>query len=84
MPLLSLILANPSSSPEEREFDKTKVTYFLYTRDNPEVGQQILWDFESVDDTNWDPTKKTYLLIHGWTASITFSERFVGGKIFFF
>lgn len=74
------ILVQAASLPEQHEIDKDLVKFFIYTRDNPNRGDQVYWNFDNVDNTNFDPKKKTFVLIHGWTSSISFAERFVDGN----
>ena len=82
--ILSVVIApflvQTASIPEQHEIDKDLVKFFIYTRSNPNRGDQVLWNFDNVDNTNFNPSKKTFVLIHGWTDSIKFAERFVDGK----
>ncbi|XP_075147675.1 phospholipase A1-like [Haematobia irritans] len=47
------------------------VKYYLYTRANPSKGQKLTSTTKSIDDSNFDPSKPTYFVIHGWTQSYT-------------
>ena len=78
--ILIPILVQTASIPDQYEIDKDLVTYFIYTRQNPNRGDQVLWNFDNVDNTHFDASKKTYVLIHGWTSSVSFAERFVDGR----
>ncbi|XP_005180162.1 phospholipase A1 2 [Musca domestica] len=47
------------------------VKYYVYTRANPSKGTKIVATTKSVDASNFDASKPTYFVIHGWTQSYT-------------
>ncbi|XP_075147676.1 phospholipase A1-like [Haematobia irritans] len=49
------------------------VKYYLYTRANPTKGVKITSTAKSINNSNFDPSKPTYFVIHGWTQSYTSS-----------
>ncbi|XP_055598334.1 pancreatic triacylglycerol lipase-like [Uranotaenia lowii] len=45
--------------------------FYLYTRDNPEVPHRIINnDLDSIEDSEFDPSHPTRILIHGWGGSM--------------
>jgi pimeloyl-ACP methyl ester carboxylesterase len=42
------------------------VKFFLYTKNNPEVYQEILMDIDSIKNSNFNSNRKTRFIIHGW------------------
>lgn len=56
---------------EEFGLSTVPVKYYVYTRANPSKGTKIVATTKSVDASNFDPTKPTYFVIHGWTQSYT-------------
>ncbi|XP_011053242.1 PREDICTED: pancreatic lipase-related protein 2-like isoform X1 [Acromyrmex echinatior] len=52
-----------------KEIDESvqKTTFYLYTRNNPEIGQQlIIDDMDSVKKSFWNPNHPTRFVTHGW------------------
>ncbi|XP_061386827.1 phospholipase A1-like [Musca vetustissima] len=47
------------------------VKYYVYTRANPTKGTQIVATLKSINASNFDASKPTYFVIHGWTQSYT-------------
>ncbi|KYN38152.1 Pancreatic triacylglycerol lipase [Trachymyrmex septentrionalis] len=44
-----------------------KTTFYLYTRNNPEIGQQlIIDDMDSIKKSFWNPNHPTRFVTHGW------------------
>ncbi|XP_019891155.2 phospholipase A1 isoform X2 [Musca domestica] len=56
---------------ESFELSTNPVEYYVYTRANPSKGTQIVATTESVSASNFDASKPTYFVIHGWTQSYT-------------
>ncbi|KAL0113449.1 hypothetical protein PUN28_012538 [Cardiocondyla obscurior] len=47
-----------------------KTTFYLYTRSNPLIGQQLLIDnLDSVKESFWNPAHPTRLVTHGWLGN---------------
>ncbi|KAM0728159.1 Lipase member H-B [Formica fusca] len=58
----------PTSS-ELIEIEETalKTSFLLYTRNNPQIGQElIINDKNSVDNSFWNPDNPTCIVTHGW------------------
>ncbi|XP_012058730.1 PREDICTED: pancreatic lipase-related protein 2-like [Atta cephalotes] len=52
-----------------KEIDESvqKTTFYLYTRNNPKIGQQlIINDMDSVKKSFWNPNHPTRFITHGW------------------
>ncbi|XP_032669421.1 pancreatic lipase-related protein 2-like [Odontomachus brunneus] len=46
-------------------------SFFLYTRNNLKVGQELyINDLDSVRNSYWDPKRSTRFVTHGWQGSI--------------
>uniref|UniRef100_A0A1I8MNL0 Lipase domain-containing protein n=1 Tax=Musca domestica TaxID=7370 RepID=A0A1I8MNL0_MUSDO len=54
---------------EDIELLTSPVTFHLYTRLNPTLGTIITHTRESIEISNFDANKTTYVIIHGWTQS---------------
>ncbi|XP_073819937.1 phospholipase A1-like [Musca autumnalis] len=54
---------------EQIEMLTSPVTYHLYTRQNPTIGNIITTTMDSLELSNFDVSKPTYIIIHGWTQS---------------
>nr|XP_012215553.1 PREDICTED: pancreatic triacylglycerol lipase-like [Linepithema humile] len=54
---------------EELEISESirEITFHLYTRNNPLVGQElIIGNADSVKNSFWNPHNPTYIVTHGW------------------
>jgi pancreatic triacylglycerol lipase len=51
--------------------DTNAVSFYLYTKSNPQKGQQILATRQSIQNSNFNPSYPTRFVIHGWTQSYT-------------
>ncbi|KAG5324356.1 LIPR2 protein, partial [Acromyrmex heyeri] len=50
--------------------DAKKTTFHLYTRNNPEIGQQLfIDDLDSIKKSFWNPDHPTRLITHGWKGN---------------
>ncbi|KAG5314046.1 LIPP lipase, partial [Acromyrmex insinuator] len=50
--------------------DAKKTTFHLYTRNNPEIGQQLfIDDLNSIKKSFWNPDHPTRLITHGWKGN---------------
>ncbi|XP_073816200.1 phospholipase A1-like [Musca autumnalis] len=58
---------------ETHDLTYVPVKYYLYTRANPTKGTKIEATTKSVGGSNFDGSKPTYFVIHGWTQSYTTS-----------
>ncbi|XP_077277104.1 pancreatic triacylglycerol lipase-like [Temnothorax americanus] len=55
---------------EEIEESAKKTTFYLYTRNNPLIGQQLfIDDLDSVKKSFWNPGHPTRLVTHGWIGN---------------
>jgi len=78
---LSADLSTAADVAESRISTDVKDTrFFLYTRDNDE-HEDIARDFDSLADTAWDPSRKTIVLMHGYSSGEHYALPFVDGKI---
>ncbi|XP_014210159.1 phospholipase A1-like [Copidosoma floridanum] len=50
-----------------------EVSFFLYTRDNPDAGRRILVNEtgSNLEDTAFDPTSPTKLIVHGYNSDMS-------------
>jgi len=55
----------------EGRLDLNAVTFYLYTKSNPKKPQKIEASRKSVQASNFNPSKPTRFVIHGWTQSHT-------------
>jgi len=55
----------------EGRLDLNAVTFYLYTKSNPKKPQQIEATRKSVQASNFNPSKPTRFVIHGWVQSHT-------------
>lgn len=53
----------------------------MYTRNNRDNPDDIPFDFSIPPSPNYDPAKKTFVIIHGWNSDIDLTSRFSGGKM---
>ncbi|XP_053984240.1 pancreatic lipase-related protein 2-like [Hylaeus volcanicus] len=68
--LLDLNLGYPETLSETERDLPNRVFFYLYTRDNKNDSQQLYPnDTTSLKSSNFDPTKETIFLIHGWMSS---------------
>ncbi|CAL7945678.1 unnamed protein product [Xylocopa violacea] len=53
----------------------SEVTFFLYTKRNPEFGKQVLVDETSsnLKDTNFEPSNPTKIVVHGYDSDMQLS-----------
>ncbi|KAH3782722.1 hypothetical protein DPMN_160641 [Dreissena polymorpha] len=50
--------------------DNIKVKVYLWTRENPEIASQLFYDnTQSIADSNFDASRPTKILIHGFMSS---------------
>ena len=56
--------------------------YHVYTRENPDVPDLVIHDYESLEGTHFKTSKKTVFLMHGYTSGEEFAKMFVPGKYF--
>ena len=78
--LLSLFASAVLAMPEPRQDpDLTQVKFFLYTRENPETPDDVPFDFDDLSWTNYDGSKNTYIMMHGWNSGIRWAEPFIPG-----
>ncbi|GAB1864127.1 phospholipase A1 [Camponotus japonicus] len=56
----------------EIEESALETFFFLFTRNNPKNGQQLIVnDKESVDNSFWNPEHPTSIYVHGWRGNIS-------------
>ncbi|XP_032305481.1 vitellogenin-1 [Drosophila ananassae] len=53
----------------EGRLSTNTVKFYLYTRTNPSVGQEIKATQASIDSSNFNPENPTRITIHGWNAN---------------
>ena len=47
--------------------DETLTKYWLWSKENPQTRQELIFDnFESVDSSNFNASKPTKVLVHGF------------------
>ncbi|XP_061386828.1 phospholipase A1-like [Musca vetustissima] len=54
---------------EDIEMLTSPITFHLYTRINPTFGNIISSNVDSIENSNFNGNKPTYIIIHGWTQS---------------
>ncbi|XP_011165028.2 pancreatic triacylglycerol lipase [Solenopsis invicta] len=55
---------------EELAKSAEKTTFYLYTRSNPVIGQElVIDDIDSVKKSFWNPDHPTRLVTHGWKGN---------------
>ena len=75
---LSFVLAFMASAKAANLDD---VRFILYTRSNPNIGVEISHNLGNLGSTNFDSSKQTYFLIHGWNSGINFAIPFKDGNL---
>ena len=78
--ILVLAVAAAAKPQVKAPGDLSKVKFYLYTRANPDLPDDIPFEFGDLGWTNYDSGKKTYFLVHGWTSDISFAEPFLRGE----
>lgn len=67
---LHLVDLNTYDESVEPHFDaENDMIFLLFTRRNPTVGQEITWNLESLQNSQFDPSHPTRFSIHGWVGS---------------
>ena len=56
------------SKVHSKDPDLSKVHFFLWTRANPDAHQEVQLDLDSLLVSNFDPTRPTVVLAHGWNS----------------
>jgi hypothetical protein len=74
--------ALPHQQDESPKADTSQIKFFLYTRSNRVVPQEIAHDQSNLGSSNYVKTKMTYFLIHGWNSDIDFADGFRKGSFF--
>ena len=65
--------------PYETLLHILQVHFYLYTRSNPDHEEELPFDYESISWSHYDGSKKTFVVIHGWTSDLSFTDRFNNG-----
>ena len=60
--------------------DPQDIEILFYSRRNPARASRLLVNATVTKKTNFDPAKKTKILIHGFSAGLYFAHRFINGK----
>ncbi|XP_073966362.1 pancreatic triacylglycerol lipase-like [Choristoneura fumiferana] len=69
--LVDTWLTSSSMARTARYAPDTENVYHLFTRQNPTISQPMLLGVPSLIAANFDPSRSTVVLIHGWSSSAT-------------
>lgn len=66
------------AKPPQLKANLDDIQYILFTRNGPSSGEEVPFNFVNLP-SNFDASRKTYFLTHGWNSNINFANDFIPG-----
>ena len=68
--MIQVVLASSLKSQDVISTNVTLTKFYLWTRQNPSVEQELIWgDLPSILNSNFESSKPTKVLVHGCTGN---------------